>query len=92
MSEKHVARAESPDAATPVAKEASELDADEPHTPLWFSLVGMSVFLLGAGYVAATAEPPPPREIPPEPAPVVAPTPPPQPAAAQPAPPPGSGG
>lgn len=33
-----------------------ELDPEEPHTPLWFSLVGLAIFLLAAGYFAASSD------------------------------------
>jgi hypothetical protein len=40
----------------PMSDERPGLDADEPHTPGWFTFLGLGLFLLAGIYFLATSE------------------------------------
>lgn len=41
--------------SAPTEGQESSLDPDEPHTPLWFTFLGLGLFLAGGIFLLATA-------------------------------------
>lgn len=42
--------------SAPTEGQESPLDPDEPHTPVWFSFLGLGLFLLGGIFLLVTAD------------------------------------
>ena len=42
--------------APSIEEQETPLDADEPHTPTWFTFLGVGLFLLGGIFLLATSD------------------------------------